>query len=55
MNVVLECWKLGIWNIIILDINGDFLFVDLFILVNDDLIIVLSFILNEFLKYICYG
>nr|UXE30998.1 ribosomal protein S2 [Ostreobium quekettii] len=55
MNAVLECRKLGIRNITILDTNGDPSLADLFIPANDDSIAALSFILNEFLKYICYG
>lgn len=55
MNAVLECRKLGIRNITILDTNGDPSLADLFIPANDDSITALSFILNEFLKYICYG
>lgn len=55
MNAVLECRKLGIKNITILDTNGDPSLADLFIPANDDSMTALSFILNEFLKYICYG
>lgn len=55
MNAVLECRKLGIRNITILDTNGDPALADLFIPANDDSITALNFILNEFLKYICYG
>ena len=55
MNAVLECRKLGIRNITILDTNGDPSLADLFIPANDDSMTALSFILNEFLKYICYG
>lgn len=55
MNAVLECRKLGIPNITILDTNGDPALADLFIPANDDSITALSFILNEFLKHIRYG
>ena len=55
MNAVLECQKLGIRSITILDTNGDPSLADLFIPANDDSITSLSFILNEFLKYIQYG
>ena len=55
MNAVLECKKLGIRSITILDTNGDPSLADLFIPANDDSIISLQFILNEFLKYIRYG
>lgn len=55
MNAVLECRKLGIRNITILDTNGDPSLADLFIPANDDSITALRFILNEFLKYICHG
>ena len=55
MNAVLECQKLGIRSITILDTNGDPSLADLFIPANDDSINALSFILNEFLKYIKHG
>lgn len=55
MNAVLECRKLGITSITILDTNGDPALADLFIPANDDSITALSFILNEFLKHILYG
>ena len=55
MNAVLECQKLGIRSITILDTNGDPTLADLFIPANDDSINSLNFILNEFLKYIRYG
>ena len=55
MNAVLECRKLGIRSITILDTNGDPTLADLFIPANDDSITALTFILNEFLKYIQYG
>ena len=55
MNAVLECRKLGIRSITILDTNGDPTLADLFIPANDDSITALSFLLNEFLKYIRYG
>ena len=55
MNAVLECRKLGIPNITILDTTGDPTLADLFIPANDDSITALSFILNEFLKHIRYG
>ena len=55
MNAVLECQKLGIRSVTILDTNGDPSLADLFIPANDDSITALNFILNEFLKYIKYG
>ena len=55
INAVLECQKLGIRSITILDTNGDPSLADLFIPANDDSITSLNFILNEFLKYIQYG
>lgn len=55
INAVLECKKLGIRSITILDTNGDPSLADLFIPANDDSITALSFILEEFLKYIQYG
>ena len=55
INAVLECRKLGIRSITILDTNGDPNLADLFIPANDDSITSLSFLLNEFLKYINYG
>ena len=55
INAVLECQKLGIRNITILDTDGDPSLADLFIPANDDSITSLSFILDEFLKYISYG
>ena len=55
LNAVLECRKLGIRSITILDTNGDPTLADLFIPANDDSITALNFLLNEFLKYIRYG
>lgn len=55
INAVLECKKLGIRSITILDTNGDPTLADLFIPANDDSITALNFILEEFLKYILYG
>lgn len=55
INAVLECKKLGIRSITILDTNGDPSLADLFVPANDDSITALSFILEEFLKYIQYG
>ena len=55
INAVLECKKLGIRSITILDTNGNPTLADLFIPANDDSITALSFILEEFLKYIKYG
>nr|UXE30916.1 ribosomal protein S2 [Ostreobium quekettii] len=55
MNAVLECKKLGLRSITILDTNGDPSLADLFIPANDDSITSLKFILDEFLKYIKYG
>ena len=55
INAVLECKKLGIRSITILDTNGDPTLADLFIPANDDSITALNFILEEFLKYIQYG
>ena len=55
INAVLECRKLGIRSITILDTNGDPTLADLFIPANDDSVTSLNFILNEFLKYIKYG
>ena len=55
INAVLECKKLGIRSITILDTNGDPTLADLFIPANDDSITALNFILEEFLKYIKYG
>lgn len=55
INAVLECQKLGIRSITILDTNGDPTLADLFIPANDDSITALNFILEEFLKYIKYG
>lgn len=55
INAVLECKKLGIRSITILDTNGDPSLADLFVPANDDSITSLSFILEEFLKYIQYG
>ena len=55
INAVLECKKLGIRSITILDTNGDPSMADLFVPANDDSITSLSFILEEFLKYIKYG
>ena len=55
INAVLECQKLGIRSITILDTNGDPSLADLFIPANDDSITSLNFLLNEFLKYIQYG
>ena len=55
INAVLECKKLGIRSITILDTNGDPSLADLFIPANDDSMTALSFILEEFLKYIQYG
>ena len=55
MNAVLECRKLGIRSITILDTNGDPTLADLFIPANDDSVTSINFILNEFLKYIKYG
>nr|ARS45022.1 ribosomal protein S2 [Ostreobium sp. HV05007bc]UXE31073.1 ribosomal protein S2 [Ostreobium quekettii] len=55
INAALECKKLGIRSITILDTNGDPSLADLFIPANDDSITALSFILEEFLKYIQYG
>ena len=55
LNAVLECQKLGIRTITILDTNGDPSLADLFIPANDDSIASLNFVLNEFSKYIQYG
>lgn len=55
INAVSECKKLGIRSITILDTNGDPTLADLFVPANDDSITALSFILEEFLKYIKYG
>lgn len=55
INAVLECKKLGIRSITILDTDGDPSLADLFVPANDDSITALSFILEEFLKYIQYG
>lgn len=55
INAVLECKKLGIRSITILDTNGDPTLADLFVPANDDSITALNFILKEFLKYIKYG
>lgn len=55
LNAVLECQKLGIRSITILDTNGDPSLADLFIPANDDSIASLNFVLNEFSKYIQYG
>ena len=55
INAVLECKKLGIRSITILDTNGDPTMADLFIPANDDSITGLSVLLEEFLKYIQYG
>lgn len=55
MNAVLECKKLGIRSITILDTNGDPTMADLFIPANDDSITGLNVLLEEFLKYIQYG
>ena len=55
INAVLECKKLGIRSITILDTNGDPSLADLFVPANDDSITSLNFILEEFLKYIQYG
>lgn len=55
MNAVLECQKLGIRSITVLDTNGDPNLADLFIPANDDSITSLNFILTQFLKYIQYG
>ena len=55
MNAVLECKKLGIRSITILDTNGDPTLADLFIPSNDDSITALEFILSEFSKYIRHG
>ena len=55
INAVLECKKLGIRSVTILDTNGDPSLADLFIPANDDSIAALSFILEEFLKYIQHG
>ena len=55
MNAVLECRKLRIPSITILDTNGDPTLADFFIPANDDSITALNFILNEFRKYIRYG
>lgn len=55
INAVLECKKLGIRSITILDTNGDPTLADLFIPANDDSMTALNFILEEFLKYIKYG
>ena len=55
MNAVLECKKLGVRNITILDTNGDPSLADLFIPANDDSITSLEFILGEFVKYILHG
>jgi small subunit ribosomal protein S2 len=55
INAVLECQKLGIRSITILDTNGDPTLADLFIPANDDSITALDFLLEEFLKYIKYG
>lgn len=55
INAVLECRKLGIRSITILDTNGDPSLADLFIPANDDSTTSIRFILEEFLKYIRYG
>jgi len=55
INAVLECKKLGIRSITILDTDGDPSLADLFVPANDDSITALNFILEEFLKYIQYG
>lgn len=55
INAVLECQKLGIRSITILDTNGDPSLADLFIPANDDSISSLNFILTEFSKYIQHG
>lgn len=55
LNAVLECQKLGIRSITILDTNGDPSLADLFIPANDDSIASLNFILGEFSEYIQYG
>ena len=55
INAVLECKKLGIRSITILDTNGDPNLADLFVPANDDSITSLNFILDEFSKYIKYG
>lgn len=55
INAVLECKKLGLRSVTILDTNGDPSLADLFVPANDDSITSLNFILEEFLKYIQYG
>ncbi len=55
INAVLECRKLGIRSITILDTNSDPTLADLFIPANDDSVHALSFILNKFLKSIQDG
>lgn len=55
INAVLECKKLGLRSVTILDTNGDPSLADLFVPANDDSITALNFILEEFLKYIQYG
>ena len=47
LNAVLECQKLGIRSITILDTNGDPSLADLFIPANDDSIASLNFILDD--------
>lgn len=50
-----ECIILGILIIFLIDINCNFDFVDIFILVNDDVIVLIWFIFNKLVFVICEG
>ena len=55
MNAVLECKKLGIHTITILDTDCDPTLTDLFVVANDDSVKALDFVLNVFGKSIQRG
>lgn len=50
-----ECIILEILIICLIDINSDLDFVDILILVNDDVIVLIWFILNKLVFVICEG